>query len=169
MKERPILFKDKMVRAILDGRKTQTRRFHDRWQVGDHLWVREPYATDIPGCPGGVSYRADHRTESDGPTPNKWRTPMFMPRALSRITLEVVDKWPEEVRHITDTDAKAEGVYYDAAQDGWQCAPDALTHQCPRYAFTDLWDSIHGDDPNKCWAADPLVVAYVFRVVEAKS
>lgn len=86
MKERPILFSAPMVRAILDGSKTQTRRIakgviarHARTgealsrldsaglrvacpygQPGNRLWVREACcAEELPAGEDGVRYLAD--------------------------------------------------------------------------------------------------------------
>lgn len=79
MRERPILFSAPMVRAILEGRKTQTRRVvKDRhidaappacffqWlrencpygQPGDRLWVRETFALSVID-PDGLSPEDD--------------------------------------------------------------------------------------------------------------
>jgi hypothetical protein len=90
MKEHPILFSGQMVRAILDGTKTQTRRvvkpqpvqvrisdegcnvpmclpprqaFHMKFpygMIGDRLWVRETWMPYY-GLPGNITYRADYR------------------------------------------------------------------------------------------------------------
>lgn len=82
MTERPILFSAPMIRALLDGKKTQTRRVpwspqHDGWVPcpyggpGDRLWVKETFAPCTARVrKGHFHYRADgavgHRISTNG-------------------------------------------------------------------------------------------------------
>src|SRR5690554_1284562 len=148
-KERPIIMSEQSVRAILEGRKTQTRRvikpqprLEDEWnevtgaawsvwwknweesfenvyeelpsfcpygKVGDRLWVRESYRIIEVGKGPSVRYMAD--CDYSEIARAKWKTPMFMPKALSRIMLEIVDIRVEQVQDISEQDAMAEGMY----------------------------------------------------------
>lgn len=56
MKERPILFSGEMVRAILDGRKTQTRRIV-KMPIDYHKWCEFQYS----GVPGKYIFNSQAR------------------------------------------------------------------------------------------------------------
>jgi hypothetical protein len=174
-KERPILFSGPMVRAILDGRKTQTRRIVKGqpalWlndsvmgqfistddhlismcpygKPGDRLWVRETFAVCADSS---IFYRSD-----GGPSPwdgIKWKPSIHMPRAASRITLEIVSVRAELLHEITESDAIAEGCQCDGV-------PASLTN---RGAFGKLWLSINGPGS---WDVNPWVWVVEFRRCE---
>lgn len=142
MKERPILFSGPMVNAILDGRKTMTRRivkFDDAGRVrlgkrcwhrddpdavrgcqyglpGDRLWVRETFSDDWKP---DIAYRADGGLDADRFDAGvRWRPSIHMPRSASRITLEIADVRIERLQDISDDDAKAEGVSIPVSHTG---------------------------------------------------
>jgi hypothetical protein len=195
MKERGILFSAPMVRAILAGTKTQTRRvvrgpieylgpsggqddlsswgwffdgqdqhgymvlargMNERFDngfisipcpygvPGDRLWVRETWRGEGPST---VQYRADG---GDVGT-LKWRPSIFMPRAYSRIDLEVTEIRVQRVQEITEEDAYAEGI----------SGGDSMGDPVGEYAK--LWDSINGK--RAPWASNPWVWALTFRRV----
>jgi len=164
MKERPILFSAPMVRAILDGSKTQTRRtvkpehvsaYHDGvpalfkrfpyGKPGDRLWVRETFTVV------GYDEDRDQILGKAGPPDEpwwgvrpkgkasllsgKWRPSLFMPRWASRITLEVTGVRVERLQDISEEDAIAEGVGHEL-DEAYNAAEHAQIGGCPLQAGT---------------------------------
>lgn len=169
MKARPILFSGAMVRALLEGRKTQTRRvmkpqgmaiaakgapayYCPHGEIGDALWVRETYCENNMGDP---VYKATADLEvrdlewEFGKV--RWKPSIYMPRWASRLTLEITGVRVERLQDISDTDAMAEGV-------------DRTNTSLRGYAkerFKRLWQSINGTDS---WDANPWVWVLEFKV-----
>lgn len=171
---RPILFSDPMVRAILDGAKTQTRRISPRiakWRVGDLLWVRETWATteqagDHPED-ATVVYRA---TDPDWETMQgwRWRPSIFMPCWACRITLKITDLRMHRLQEISEEDAIAEG-----AMHWWRSLPQEKQLAAyaggrgPVAAFRALWDEIN-EKSGFGWAVNPWVKAISFELIPAR-
>ena len=192
MKTRPILFSAPMVRAILSGTKTQTRRaVKDRhidaappacffqWlrerctygQPGDRLWVRETWAYGVHALAaerdedGPFVYAADGTDQ--GRLCDRWRPSIHMPREASRILLEITSVRVEPLQDISEADAVAEGIARDG--DGYErfhVDPDAPVGQSftrnPVLAYRGLWDYINGGG---AWDKNPLVWVIEFRRV----
>ncbi|EQC1581285.1 hypothetical protein ACY2PL_003565 [Klebsiella oxytoca] len=140
MIERGMIFNAEMVRAILDGRKTQTRRpvkfpVLDRnlgcelagnelagelaagnylnsafGKPGNRIWVRETWTPESIDAEDG-SYSPDYRATANGqPLDGRWTPAIHMPRWASRILLEISEVRVERLNAISEHDAQAEGV-----------------------------------------------------------
>lgn len=214
MKERPILFSAPMVRALLAGTKTQTRRvckpspvadarfagghyFPGKYKgaadlsvkapyvglacpygpAGDRLWVRETFYAwgrwetrfsakkgrdewhfiDLTlECGKSYAYAADGLQpqpmggrRDGGMAPKWWKRPaIHMPRAASRLVLEITGVRVEQLQDISEADAQAEGsglISGSYSHRGW---------------FRELWGEINGP---AAWDANPWVWVVEFR------
>lgn len=173
MKERGIIFTGESVRAILAGRKIQTRRVikDDWWRcldpddeedrakavaqcqygaLGDRLWVKEVWA--VPGTarrsddPVHAGMNVVYRAKA-----YSWRSPIHMPRWASRITLEVTEVRVQRLQDISEEDAQAEGFPI----------PGQLMTRLSVGYFRHAWDAINGK--RAPWASNPWVFAVTFR------
>ena len=181
MTSKPILFSSAMVRALLDGSKTQTRRivkpqptklagpdFDGCWsdtippvvryfmcpfgRNGDTLWVRETWCIADDGVDYPFLYRADNWTECPS-ADGKWKPSIFMPRSASRITLEITAVRVERLNDISEEDAITEGV--DIGNP-----PHEADQPLPTMLYERLWENING---HGSWQANPFVWVITFR------
>lgn len=174
--DHPIIFSAPMIRALLEGRKTQTRRLALRrspwadepnfvpspWQrvkPGDRLWVKERGWRSRYGkgdgfyaFVGNEQHERRHKMATYRPIPS-----IHMPRWASRLTLTVTATKIERLQKITNADAIAEGcgVNFDHP------TPEKTREPFPAQRFKDLWINLHGAD---AWDANPEVVALTFTV-----
>lgn len=229
MKERPIIFSGEMVKVILEGRKTQTRRiikpqpeilmgkdkngismytwkgyvatntniseeFAKRCPYGqpeDRLWIKESWRIGAWQEEEGkiaVDYKADgfcrrewldikdeelftrlwKQSTDDaekvfgrleryqwkpGKSPCRFRSARFMPRAASRITLEITNIRVERLQEISEPDVEKEGVLPIKPR------PSGVS----REDFQSLWNSINGK--KYPWDSDPWVWIIEFKKI----
>lgn len=179
MTDKPILFSGPMVRAILDGRKTQTRRIITRSNLmewdgkemrpipvgfapGDRLWVRETwqglsYGDYLPTKSQVCDLRyaaTDMLRDADKDVRGyPWRPSIHMPRWASRLTLIVEDVSVQRLQDITEADAQAEGA------KPWTGAEQSYVTD-----FARIWRDAYGPE---AWDANPWVAAITFRTIRA--
>lgn len=168
-----ILFNTEMVRVILEGRKTVTRRVvkpqppagvtrleqgaaPDRWRSpGKDVWVeiRAPYQSgDIlwvretfTVVPDG-SYIYKASVECPDAWKGTWKSPYYMTRETARIFLRVTGVRVERLQDIDDSGVMAEGLEIGCY-------------------FDDLWNRITkpADRPDYGWDANPWVWVIEFE------
>ena len=194
MKEHPILFSGEMVRAILDGRKTMTRRVikpqpvsipeakvaHANWimqnrtcpygQPGDRLWVRETWKPTRASC--AIA------TGIDGPgTYVRYRADDSRRTVAHSMKCRGADRepWhpsifmPRWASRITleITEVRVERVQDITEEDAKAEAPPFPFDYTPasyRSLFRALWDSLNAKR-GYGWAANPWVWVISFKRV----
>lgn len=187
MTERPIIFNGDMVRAILRGEKTQTRRpvkpqpvFDDMYsregtyddvihfkddcpvmcpfgQPLDRLWVRETFALGGPPY-FGVAYRAD---EGDNPEDVGGERQKWTPSIHMPRYLSRI------TLEITDINVeRVQDITEDEAIKEGVVDPIMGTYGMnPITIFRDLWNALYARR-GPSWKEDPWVWAITFRCVE---
>lgn len=187
---RPLIYTPKSVVDILARRKTVTRRVDEAGKdkcpygsPGDLIWVKEPWAVAkyikelgdwvLDGIVELDSYKVrppddfDERYfpvyKADGfqvTGEEKWRSPYFMPRWASRVTLEITGTRRERLHDITDEGAVAEGYEPSPLAGHWSYGKYAAT---ARDSFSYGWDAINGKR-GYGWETNPPVWVIEFKL-----
>lgn len=176
---KPILFNTEMVRGVLDGRKTVTRRVVKPQPTGDgskpeelktrpgywNAWgddnvYRQPYApgdilwvreTWAKSMAGTFMYRADGKAIMV----ERWHPSIHMPREAARIFLRVTDVRAERLQDIN----------FDPPGPENQVVREGLHYLCD---FIAVWEGTikPKDRPTYGWDANPWVWVIEFERID---
>lgn len=186
MKTTGMIFNGEMVRALLAGAKTQTRRplteqskksghginvlaLSPFGSPGNLIWVRETHAL-VPRTayahsegvqqtlrPDDDYYAAIYREGFDRSHCGvRWRPSIHMHRWASRLILRITDVRVERLQEFTEADARAEGITTQKPDSDYWRFRDDFA----RHEYSGLWDSIYGN-----WVDNPWVWVYEFDVI----
>lgn len=174
-----ICFNDKfgLTRAVLDGRKTITRRIvpftyckdkiHlSRYKVGEVVAIAQSYETvyheqgleTLDMLVSGWKY-------SKG-----WRNKLFVCADFMSHHIRITDIKVERLQDISDEDCLKEGIYEDSGDDKY---PSSIFYEfegnkddgfdTPREAFAALIDKVSGKGT---WESNPYVFVYEFKLID---
>ena len=184
---KPILFNIEMVRAIMEGRKTVTRRVVKPQPPATSVVRKRGCAWDwsfwedcnmghvmkLPYHPGDILWVREtwaknpfgdgyiYPTEVPG-AGQKWKPSIHMPREAARLFLRVTDVRVERLQDIDDDGAKAEGANY---QDGKNVGWEEKMRRTAIDRFAEIWDNTikPADLHLYGWEANPWVWVIEFE------
>lgn len=186
-KELPILFNTRMVRAILNGEKTSTRRIIKsintdietlkkacQYQPGDILYVRETWehfecwnceGDERGNCPKEPQKNVldkicgcyMYRATDEIRGDAKWHPSIHMPKDAARIWLKVINVRVEHLQNMQIEDIAKEGLHFNKYTTDKEKVSE----------FSKLWNSTvnKSDIHIYGWNANPLVYVIDFEVI----
>lgn len=188
-----ILFRPEMIKAIVEGKKTVTRRvikelkmppgvpegteiaLNPRYFPGETVYIKEAWAAgndygkgkgfeaELCNIYPDESYEVVYKLD-DAKQVDYWRSPMFLPERFARYFIQIDDVRPERLQEITEDDAVKEGA------EDWEGL--RIDHESKKYELVNdhlmgyelLWDSINKYPYD--WASNPWVWRYQFHPVD---
>ena len=182
-----IMFNDKfgLTKAVIEGRKTQTRRVvppsviekyamledptiidDARYDVGEVVAVAQRYR-DCGGLNGGVP-RWEAIAEAVGPDSKGWDNKMFVRADLMPHHIRITAVRVERIQDISDEDCLKEGVVkWDAGQKDIPFFSYPNSAKCdydtPQEAFANLINKV---SKKGTWERNPYVFVYDFELVK---
>lgn len=195
MSEKPILFRDAwMIQAILEDRKSQTRRLvkslpHDAtdfWTSPDSPTLEFGYHGRIHGAvvpkymPGDRLVATQYHGSSIDPCAHPGcHSHHSHPcegcgRIWAEIPILITDVRPERVQEISEEDCEAEGIFNSSGMHLYDCCSSRSYHpdqmcRCgdlsPQEEFSQLIDSIYPG----IWQRNDYVWAYTFKRITCES
>ena len=173
-----ILFNTEMVRAILDGRKSCTRKIIKPqptahygsqcvippYKPGDILYVRETF---IQAAAHTFWYKANDNSWISEVL--DWKPSIHMPKEAARIWLKVTDVRVERLQECGEgwcIDIEKEGIV--TPQNPILYISDDAFHEALRLEFQKVWDSTikKSDRDRYGWEANPYVFVIEFSKVD---
>lgn len=170
-----IMFNDRygLTRAVLEGRKTMTRRLvpegtpfgnweetlkKSRYQIGEVVAVAQAYKDCL---------RMWYLTKSAG-----WDNKMFVKACLMPHQIRITNIWVERLQNISEEDCFREGIqiksdfpykksfpfFFDGGKHSWD-----NSFSTPRQALATLIEKVSGKGT---WASNPWVFVYEFELVK---
>lgn len=189
-----IMFSDLygLTQAVLDGRKTQTRRIikfspidakyvneegwsiggyvdseiinhYSRFKVGEVAAVAQSYK-DIVEHLAKKGWDIARWLDKHGVTKNMagWLNKMFVKAGLMIHYIRITAVRVERLNDISESDCIAEGIYLHT--DGYYSFPNSkMGYDTPREAYAALIDRISGKGT---WESNPYVFAYTFELMK---
>lgn len=163
-----IMFNDNygLTKAVLEGKKTMTRRFGKIYKVGEIVAIALSYSELIKMGFLAPSW-LDFTCEDAAGYSNK----MFVRADLMPYGIQITDLKEERLQDISEEDCLREGIqkesnfprkkscpfYFDGGKKGWD------NHfSTPRKAFAAIIDKVVGKGT---WANNPIVYAYSFNLI----